>query len=447
MISGESTSLSLSQLLGQVEQTLKREFSAPVWIVAEILELNVNRTGHCYMELIEKSQNNDTILAKARATIWASKFGMLKPFFETSAGMPLKSGIKILCRASVGYHKVYGFSINITDIDPAYTLGDLALKKQELIKRLRNEGVMEMNKEIPFPTVPQHIAVISSETAAGYGDFIDSIKENSQRYHIHTRLFPAAMQGDDAPASIMRAMDAVHSSEESFDCMVIIRGGGSRADLECFNNYDLAYYITQFPIPVITGIGHERDESVADLVASFGLKTPTAVAEFLVEKILSFEFNLSAYRDRLSSLVARTVNLEQMRLGRLAGDLTHLSGGYLLRQRDRCERLADKLTHLSLGFVKRQQERLERSEERVNRGTRARLAREKEGLDYMEKKKELVNPLNVLKRGYSMTLHRGKVISGIEDIESDDMLETRLYNGTVLSKVEKTITNNDKGED
>ena len=446
-MTGESKSQSLSQLLGQVERSLKREFSSPVWIMAEILELNVNRTGHCYLELIEKSQANDTILAKARATIWASKFSMLKAFFETTAGMPLKSGIKILCRGSVSYHKVYGFSINIIDIDPAFTMGDLARKKQEVIKKLRDEGVMEMNREIPFPAVPQNIAVISSETAAGYGDFMDSIEANSQRYRLHTRLFQAAMQGEEAPASIINAMDEVYASEENFDCLIIIRGGGSRADLECFNNYELAYYITQFPIPVVTGIGHERDESVVDLTASVGLKTPTAVAEFLVEKILAFDFSLSAYRDRLASLVGQTVNLQRMRLGRLASDLGHLSGGYLQRQNERCERLADKLDHLSRGFVQRQGGKLERSEERISRGTRAFVSREKERLSHIEKKNELINPLNVLKRGYSMTLHKGKLISRIEDIRADDTLETRLYDGSVLSKVEKTITQHDKRED
>jgi len=228
--------------------------------------------------------------------------------------------------------------------------------------------------------------------------------------------------------------------------LVIIRGGGSRADLECFNDYDLAYYITQFPIPVVTGIGHERDESVADLVASIGLKTPTAVAEFLIEKFLSFDFSLSEYRDRLSSLVGQTVNLERVRLGRLAGDLKHLSGGYLHRQGEKCERLAGNLTHLSRGFVRRQAEKLDRSGERLSKGINSRLTREKEHLSHMEKKKELVNPLNVLKRGYSMTIHQGKVISGIKDILPGDTLETRLYNGTVISKVEKTKTSHDKRE-
>jgi len=425
MIPEESPSLSLSQLLEQVEKTLKKEFSTPAWIIAEILELHVNQRGHCYLELIEKKVGNDAILAKARATIWASKFSMLRPYFETAAGMPLKSGIKILCRGSVGFHQVYGFSINITDIDPSYTLGDLARKKQEVINRLRDEGVIDMNRELPFPTVPQNIAVISSKTAAGYGDFIDSVKGNSQHYRLNTRLFQASMQGDEAAASIMKALDEVHAADDPFDCVVIIRGGGSRSDLECFNNYELAYYITQFPIPVVTGIGHERDESVADLVASYGLKTPTAVAEFLIEKLLSFEFKLSAFREKLTSIVSRNVNLRQMQLERLAGTLAHLSRG----------------------FVKRHQERLDRSGERVRKGTMTRFTREKERLGHMENKKELVNPLNVLKRGYSMTLHRGKVITGIREIKPEETLETRLYDGTVLSKVEKIIKPHDKRED
>ena len=425
MIQGESTSLLLSQLLEQVEMSLKKEFSSSIWIRAEILELQVNRSGHCYMELIEKSPDDDAILARARATIWASKYSMLKAYFETMAGMPLKSGIKILCKVSIGFHKVFGFSINITDIDPAYTLGDLARKKQEVIKQLRDEGVMDMNRDLPFPTVPQYIAVISSETAAGYGDFMDSIKATMQQYHIHTSLFPAAMQGEDAPASIIGALDEIHASAIPFDCVVLIRGGGSRADLECFNDYSLAYYITQFPIPVLTGIGHERDESVADLVAAYGLKTPTAVAEFLVDKFLAFDFRLSSYREKLSTLVGRTVKHQEMRLERLAGDLVHLSRA----------------------FVQRQGERLDRSGQRIRKGSGFRISRERERLGHLEAKNELVNPVNVLKRGYSMTLHRGKVLREIGALRAGEQLETRLQKGTVLSTVEKTIPSDDKGKD
>lgn len=420
-----NTSMQLSQLLEQVELSLKKDFSSPTWIRAEILELQVNRRGHCYIELIEKSQEDESILARARATIWASKFNMLKPYFETMAGMPLKSGIKILCRVNIGFHKVYGFSINITDIDPAYTLGDLARKKQEVIKQLREEGVMDMNRELPFPTVPQNIAVISSETAAGYGDFMDSIRTGKQHFRLHTFLFQASMQGENAPGSIISALDAIHASEQDFDCVVIIRGGGSRADLECFNHYDLAYYITQFPLPVITGIGHERDESVADLVAARALKTPTAVAEFLVERLLAFDFKLSSFRDMLTTLVGRNVKLQQMKLERLAGDLNHLSGA----------------------FVQRQRETLERSEQGLQKACSFRFTREREKLAHLEVKKDLVNPVNVLKRGYSMTLSGGKALFDASGVKEGEELETRLSSGIILSKVEKIIKSDDKGKD
>ncbi|MDX2431612.1 MAG: exodeoxyribonuclease VII large subunit, partial [Bacteroides sp.] len=232
-----------------------------------------------------------------------------------------------------------------------------------------------------------------------------------------------------------------------FDCVVIIRGGGSKADLESFNHYDLAYYITQFPLPVITGIGHERDESVADLVASIGLKTPTAVAEFLLDKFLAFEFRLSSYRDTLTSLVGRSVKFQQMRLERLASDLSHLSGAYLLSEREMFERMAAKLSQLSRAFVHRQGDKLERSQQRIRKGWEFRLKREQERLRHMEAKNELVNPVNVLRRGYSMTLHQGKLVKGLESIKAGEQLETRLDKGTVLSKVEKIIKRDERRKD
>jgi exodeoxyribonuclease VII large subunit len=418
-------SLSLSELLGRVGKALKNEFPGAYWIMAEILEIHVNARGHCYLELIEKNPEDDTLLARARATIWASKYNLLRPYFETTTGMPMKSGIKMLCKGTVEFHAQFGFSINITDIDPAYTLGDLARKRQEVINRLREKGVMEMNRELPFPSVPQHIAVISSETAAGYGDFMESVHHNSHGFYLHTQLFPAVMQGDEAPASIISALNAVYRSAGEYDCVVIIRGGGSRADLECYNNYDLAYYITQFPLPVITGIGHERDESVADMVAAFGLKTPTAVAEFLVDQLLAFEFRLSAYRDSLASSVGRAVQHQRAVLQGLAAGLSHLSRGYLGKK----------------SYV------LQQSALLVRRGIENMLVRKRDQLSLLETRNSLVNPANILKRGYSMTLHRGKVISGIEGIGPEDLIETRLYRGRVISKVEETTVNHGKGED
>ena len=413
----------LSELLGQVKAALEKGLPDQYWVVAEIMELRENR--HCYLELIEKSEENDSLLAKVRATIWASRYGMLRPFFEASTGTRLKSGIKILCKASVEFHAQYGLSLNITDIDPSYTLGDLARKKQEVIQRLRKEGVFDMNRELPFPLVPQHIAVISSQTAAGYGDFMETIQNNRHGFYFHATLFPAVMQGDEAPLSITSAMEEIYESDSDFDCVVLIRGGGSKADLESFNHYDLSYFITQFPLPVITGIGHERDESVADMVAHKGLKTPTAVAEFLVDQLLAFEFQLSAMLDRLSTSVRM----------RVQGDLSRL------------ERYGRDMMHLSKALLFQQSEQVRQTEDRLRRELAMLLERKGEYLAQLKKRNELVDPRNILLRGYSMTLLEGKSVSSIKNIKTGSLLETRLYKGSIISKVEHTSQKNDKSED
>ena len=416
-------SRSLSELLGQVKGALEKELPDHYWVIAEIMELRESR--HCYLELIEKSEENDSLLAKIRATIWASRYGMLRPFFEASTGTQLKSGIKILCKASVEFHPQYGLSLNITDIDPSYTLGDLARKKQEVIQRLRKEGVFDMNREVLFPLVPQRIAVISSETAAGYGDFSESIQHNSHGFHFHTTLFPALMQGDEAPGSIITAMEKIYESESEFDCVVIIRGGGSKADLESFNHYELAYFITQFPLPVITGIGHERDESVADMVAHQGLKTPTAVAEFLVDQLLAFEFRLSSLLDRLSTSVRTRVQGNLSRLERYQGDIMHLSRGLLQKH----------------------SEQLRQKEELLRRSMTIQLDRKGDYLALLEKRTELVDPRNILLRGYSMTLVEGKSVASVKNIKVGSLLETRLHDGSIISKVELSPKKDDKRED
>lgn len=415
-------SYALSELLRQVRGALEKELPGSFWVIAEILELRENR--HCYLELIEKSEENDTLLAKVRATIWSSRYSMLRPFFEASAGTPLKSGIKILCKASVEFHPVYGLSLNITDLDPSYTLGDLARKKQEVILRLRKEGVFDMNRELPFPLVPQHIAVISSESAAGYGDFMETIGNNRHGFRFHTTLFPALMQGDEAPGSIISAMEQVFESGTGFDCVVLIRGGGSKADLESFNQYDLAYFITQFPLPVITGIGHERDESVADMVANHALKTPTAVAEFLVDQLLAFEFHLSALFDRLSTSARIRIQADRSLLERTQRDLMHLSRG-LIRQRS---------------------EQLLQTGQRLQRELASLLERKREQLAQLQKRNELVDPMNILKRGYSITLQEGRSIASVRDIKPESLLETRLYKGTIISEVKHTSEKDDQRE-
>jgi exodeoxyribonuclease VII large subunit len=418
----QEESRSLSELLEQLKGAIQKELPGHYWVLAEIMELQERR--HCYLELIEKSEEDDTLLAKVRATIWASRYSMLRPFFEASTGTRLKSGIKILCKVSVEFHPLYGLSLNISDIDPSYTLGDLARKKQEVIQRLHREGVFEMNKGLDFPPVPQRIAIISSETAAGYGDFTEIIQNNSHGFRFHTVLFPAVMQGDEAPASIISAMEKIYEAESDFDCVVLIRGGGSKADLESFNHYELAYYITQFPLPLITGIGHERDESVADMVAHHGLLTPTAVAEFLVDQLLAFEFRLTELMDRLSGSVSLRVQRELSRLDRYQGDMVHLSRSMLQKE----------------------SEQLRQSELRLRRESSMLVGKNQDYLALLEKRSELVDPLNILKRGYSMTLLKGRAISSVKGLKSGDLLETRLYKGSIISKVEHSSQKDVKRE-
>ncbi|PLX12682.1 MAG: exodeoxyribonuclease VII large subunit, partial [Marinilabiliales bacterium] len=272
-----------------IQEKINASFSENVWVIGEISELKVNQNGHCYLELIEKDFVTDHIIAKSRATIWSYTYRMLRPYFESVTGHELIPGIKLLVQVKVEFHELYGLSLNITDIDPNYTLGDLAQKRKETIKRLENDGVFNLNKELNFPMVPQKIAVISSETAAGYQDFKDQLENNSYGFKFYTKLYQSKMQGTLAEDSIINSLEMIFENENLFDVVVIIRGGGSQADLSCFDSYLLAANIAQFPLPILTGIGHDKDESIADLVAFHKLKTPTAVAEYIIEKTAKFE--------------------------------------------------------------------------------------------------------------------------------------------------------------
>lgn len=300
---------------------------------------------------------------------------------------------------------------------------------------------MDMNRELPFPRVPQRIAVISSETAAGYGDFMDSLHANSQSFRFRTRLFQATMQGDEAPASIIRALERVFEEAEDFDCLVLIRGGGSRADLECFNDYDLAYHLSQFPLPVLTGIGHERDESVADLVAARGLKTPTAVAEFLLERMLSFEFSLSALGDRLSLLVTSRVGGEKTRLEKMQLRHAMLSQNYLRTRREGIESLASRLVLRCAGRLDRERQELRHRASSLENSLRSTFSRERDRLKLLEVTARGADPERILKKGYSIALHGGRVLSDARQLSPGDLLETRLHRGTVWSRVEKSKNN------
>jgi len=430
----ENQALSLYQLLGQVKSALKDSMQQSYWILAEISEMKVNYSGHCYLELIDKETNSDSIKAKARATIWSSVFRMLQPYFETSTQVKLSAGIKVMVKVSVEFHELYGFSLNITDIEPSYTVGELALQKREIINRLIAEGVYDMNRELKLTELPRKIAVISSRTAAGYGDFLDQLKGNPFGYKFYIALYPAVMQGTEAEQSIIGALDRIYEHEDFFDAVVIIRGGGAQSELHCFNNYWLAYHICQFPLPVLTGIGHEQDETIADMVAYQRLKTPTAVAEYLIalfrsadEKInelsvsLSTEISglVSSERNRLDTYLMKLKPCVKQQITLSLGDMMFLNQ----RIRDSVGRLL--LKQISLN---------NRRNDRIKAACYKFISNKKHLQEMLEKKCLYLDPFLILKRGYSVTYYNGKALKDPSAVKSNELIETRLATGNLRSK-------------
>ena len=350
--------LTLYQLQLQVKSSLDNTFSMPVWVKAEISEITVNRSGHCYLDLVETEQGTDTVIARCRATIWSYTFRMLKPYFETTTGQAFAQGLKVLLQGKVEYHEVFGFSLNIRDIDPVYTLGDMARQRREIIQKLQENGVFEMNKELDLPIVAQRIAIISSPTAAGLQDFMDQLHNNPHRFVFYTKLFPAVMQGTEAPRSIMNALDLIYEYEDMFDAVVIIRGGGAQIDLACFDQYDLAFHVAQFPLPVITGIGHDKDDTVIDMVAHTRMKTPTAVAEFLISGALQFSQQLAELENHFIELVNSQLEENKNRLNDVADQLNLLVNELIISQRNKLHIAQIQLANWSEAFLKKQQSEL-----------------------------------------------------------------------------------------
>ncbi len=471
--------LKLSELNGLVKKAVSDAFTAPIWIIAEISELKTNRSGHCYLALIEKDEHGDTILAQARATIWSYTFRMLKPYFEATTGQQLVEGLKVLVSVSVEFHELYGYSLNIRDIDPTYTLGDMARRRLEIIARLKADGVSEMNKELDLPLVPQKIAVISSSTAAGFQDFVDQLTNNPQGYQFHFKLFSAIMQGNQAESSIIGALEQIYLYEDFFDIVVIIRGGGSQADLSCFDNYNLAYFITQFPLPVITGIGHEKDDSIVDLVAHTRLKTPTAVAEFLigivsrfelyldelaknyiagVDELLSTEKNkIDQFSRMLAPITREKISKKQVQLNQTVWKIENSVKRFINFNNAQIKRKEEFIRHEFLIFIQQRNRFLEKisrqlssSIHRLTNGKIQQLRREwqqieklvlgiisekKHHLELSYQKAKLTDPRNILLRGYSITIYNGRALKNATDVKNETIIETRLYKGSINSKI------------
>ena len=309
--------MTLLDLQERIKRGIESAVPPVAWITAEIGELNSHYSGHCYLDLIDYKQGSRGVAAKARGVIWAGTFRALKPYFETTAGVALAKGLNVLVKVQVSFSPVYGLALNILDIDPSYTVGELELKRQQTIARLKEEGCMDMNSQLILPALPRRIAVVSSHTAAGYRDFMKQLQGNEGGFKFSVELFPAQMQGDDAPASIVAALDLIAQREDEFDSVVIIRGGGAAMDLVCFDDYTLASNIAQFPLPVITGIGHDHDFHIADMVAHTWLKTPTAVADFFIEIFSAQEQFIMHLFQSISLTLAHNISNERQRLLRL----------------------------------------------------------------------------------------------------------------------------------
>jgi exodeoxyribonuclease VII large subunit len=383
-------------------------------VEAELSECREN-SGHCYMELIEKDERSNTPVARASAKCWRQTWMMVKPYFERTTGQPLRAGMKVLLKVYAQFHEAYGFSWIVSDIDPTYTLGDMARKRQEIIRQLKEEGVFDLQRELRIPTFAKRIAVISAQNAAGYGDFCRQLEDNDYGFRFEVTLFPAIMQGEQVEQSVISALNQIYNlhSPLNFDVVVIIRGGGATADLSGFDTLALAENVAQFPIPIITGIGHERDESILDMVANTRVKTPTAAAALLIDNLLRVLERLDNASQRITYAVNQRIS----------------------NQNTKIATMTTLIPTLALRVVSDQRHRIELLENRLPVAIERRLTNQKHLLESLSIKLQGFDPQLLLSRGYSITLHNGRAVRDPRQLKPGDEIETRVEKGTIHSVV------------
>lgn len=474
-------SISLYELNHLIKGILQDGLSSVFWIRAEMSDVRVNQNGHCYLEFIEKDKSGRTVIAKSRAMIWANTFHILRPYFENSTNQSFASGLKVLVQVSVEFHELYGFSLTVHDIDPSYTLGDQAMNRAAILKQLEEDGVLTLNKELDLAQPTQRIAVISSPTAAGYEDFCDQLHKNGYGFAFYLKLFPAIMQGDRSESSIIAALEKIYKYQDCFDAVVIIRGGGATSDLSCFDSYLLAASCAQFPLPIITGIGHERDETVLDIVAHTRAKTPTAVAEFLIATMYDELETLEEIHSGLAQTVNDLIQTERLRLNSyqsqtafslkswskeqdvlLTSIKIDLKRNISLLVRDNNDNLANKEDNLkrntlqlvkennqlldncsnslkrSVAYqIKENSQLLSTNEDVLKKQSNQLLKDKRLHLDTIEKHLSLLSPETILKKGYTLTFKNNKVIKDTKTLSKGDRLETLFSEGKVISIVDK----------
>ena len=428
------TTLTLFELNSLVRQVIEGTLSQEYWVEAEVSECRENK-GHCYLELIQKDERSATPIARASARCWASKWSVIRPYFERTTGQRLHAGMKVLLKVYAQFHEAYGFAWIVTDIDPNYTLGDMARKRQEIIRQLKEEGVFDMQKELYLPLFCQRIAVISSQTAAGYGDFVNQLASNDFHLQFTTRLFPAVMQGDQIEASVIKALNAIYQQVDDFDCVVIIRGGGAVADMSGFDTLALAENVAQFPLPIITGIGHDRDECVLDMVSFLRVKTPTAAAAFLISHLKEVLDAVNDAQDRITGYTQRKLSVLKAQLSAMAEVLPRVFSTIRTRQEARLDSLYSR-------FVNHAQQRalnfrlsIDSLATRLPILLEHRMMKEKHQLQLLEEKAKSLDPAPLLRRGYSMTMKDGRIVRDATQLQAGDEIETRLEKGTITSIV------------
>ena len=428
--------LTLYELNGLVRQTLRLTLDTPYWVCAEISELRVNR--HCYIELVQKDDYGSSMIAKARAQIWASRWSMLSAMFERATGQRLAPGLQVMVQVEVTFHELYGFSLNIIDIDPAYTLGDIAKRRREIMQQLREEGVIDMNKELPLPRLLQRVAVISSASAAGYGDFCNQLHGNRRGLAFVTQLFQASMQGANTDVSIIAALDRIAAQADLWDIVVITRGGGATSDLNCFDSLELAENVAQFPLPIITGIGHERDDTVIDMVAHTRVKTPTAAAEFLIHHQ---EMELDTLENLYESILSEAASMlseEKNRLKTLSSQLPLISSQFTAKARLHLVQLLNSVESMCSQITAREDRRLAALDNKLPMLAPMLLSREKARLEMADVKISSADPQRILNLGFSITRIKGKAVRNASCVKEGDVITTTLASGTVTSAVRTT---------
>lgn len=431
------TALSLYELNGLVCHTLQLTLDARYWVCAEINEIRANR--HCYMELVQKDYNGTTIIAKAKAQIWANRWVMLSAMFENTTGVRLEAGMQVLAEVEVNFHELFGYSLNIIDIDPTYTMGDIARHRKEVLQQLTLEGVIDMNKELPLPRLMQRIAVISSATAAGYGDFCNQLHGNKKGLAFTTELFQANMQGQNAETSIIEALNKIAAQAEQWDVVVITRGGGATSDLNCFDSLALAENVAQFPLPVITGIGHERDDTIIDMVSHTKMKTPTAAAEFILHH-QEMELNTieQLYSDILNNAATCLIK-EQNHLNMIINKMPLICSNFTSRAELQLTRLLNTAVTLSTQRLTDEMLRIGSLAHKFSIITPTIINKEKSRIEVANVKINSANPQRILNMGFSITRINGKAIRCNNEVKSGDVITTTLSDGTMTSTVIKTM--------